>query len=98
MNAIVKRVLHRSIDSLGRGHTSVECTCAQRTSVPTDAGYQFRRALLYVRLTVCKMHVIQVVWPIYLVLRVIKKMNRSRRCGYTQLTVNVYIFMANATH
>jgi hypothetical protein len=76
---------------LGRGHTSVECTCAQRTSFPTDAGYQFRRALLYC-LTVFKMHVIQVVWPFYLVLRIIKKMNRSRRCGYIQLTVNVYIY------
>jgi hypothetical protein len=42
-----------------------------------------------------KMHAIQVIWPIYLVLQIIKK-NRSR-CGYTQLTVND-IFMANATH
>jgi hypothetical protein len=75
-------------------------TCAQRTSFPTDAGYQFRRALLYVRLTLFKIHVIQVVWPFYLVLRIIKEMNHSRRCGYTQLTVNVYtrILMANATH
>jgi hypothetical protein len=49
------------------------------------------------RAFVCfKMYVIQVVWPFYLVLRIIKKRNRSR-CGYTQLTVND-IFMANATH
>jgi hypothetical protein len=50
------------------------------------------------RAFVCfKMHVIQVVWPFYLVLRIIKKRNQPRRCGYTQLTVND-IFMANAAH
>jgi hypothetical protein len=72
--------------------------CAQRMSFPTDAGYQFRRALLYLRLTVFKMHVIQAVWLFYLVLRIIKKRNHSRRCWYTQLTVNVYtrIFIASA--
>jgi hypothetical protein len=43
------------------------------------------------------MQVIQVVWPSYHVLRIIKKMNHSRRCGYTQLTVND-VFMASATH
>jgi hypothetical protein len=42
-------------------------------------------------------HVIQVVWPSYLALRIIKKKNCSRKCGYTQLTVND-IFMVNATH
>jgi hypothetical protein len=44
-----------------------------------------------------KVHVIKVVWPFYLVLRIIKKRNRTRWCGYTHLAVND-ILMASATH
>jgi hypothetical protein len=66
--------------------------CAQCTNFQRTLGISSDE-----RLSVFKMHVIQIVWPFYRVLRIIKKIKRSRRCGYTQLTVND-IFMASATH
>jgi hypothetical protein len=71
--------------------------CAQCTSFPTDIGYLFRRALLYVCLPVSRCTSYMSFGHFTLYCKLLRKRIVQEGGGYTQLTVND-IFMANSTH